>query len=101
MNIIIDAMGGDHAPSEIVKGALIASEKTKSTLVLVGDKARIESCLKEGEINKNIPPPITTANNSQITDLPIPVSPSGDAALSCSCPADAVFLSLDAFKPRN
>jgi len=55
MNIIIDAMGGDHAPSEIVKGALIASEKTKSTLVLVGDKARIESCLKEAGANtKNI-----------------------------------------------
>lgn len=55
MNIIIDAMGGDHAPSEIVKGVAQAAEKTDSTLVLVGDKERIEECLKEAGANtKNI-----------------------------------------------
>ena len=27
MDIIIDAMGGDNAPSEIVKGAAVASNK--------------------------------------------------------------------------
>ena len=55
MNIIIDAMGGDHAPSEIVKGVAQAAQKTDSTLVLVGDKERIEECLKEAGANtKNI-----------------------------------------------
>ncbi len=55
MRIVIDAMSGDNAPSEIVKGVAQASEKTSSTLVLVGDKARIEDCLKEAGANtKNI-----------------------------------------------
>ena len=47
MNIIIDAMGGDNAPREIVKGAIAASQKTKSRLTLVGSRGKIESILKE------------------------------------------------------
>ncbi|MBR4186448.1 MAG: phosphate acyltransferase PlsX [Clostridia bacterium] len=47
MNIIIDAMGGDNAPREIVKGAIAASQKTKSRLTLVGSRGKIESVLKE------------------------------------------------------
>lgn len=47
MDIIIDAMGGDNAPGEIVKGAALASQKYKSKLILVGDKAQIEHHLKE------------------------------------------------------
>ena len=47
MKIIIDAMGGDNAPFEIVKGACLASEKYKSKLVLVGDKPKIEACMKQ------------------------------------------------------
>ena len=46
MNIIIDAMGGDNAPSEIVKGAALATRKYRSDLVLVGDKPKIEAILK-------------------------------------------------------
>ena len=46
MKIIIDAMGGDNAPDEIVKGAVEAAGKTDSKLVLVGDQAKIEQCLR-------------------------------------------------------
>ena len=46
MNIIIDAMGGDNAPSEIVKGTALATRKYRSDLVLVGDKPKIEAILK-------------------------------------------------------
>lgn len=42
MKIIIDAMGGDNAPGEIVKGAFLASQKYKSKFVLVGNQAKIE-----------------------------------------------------------
>ncbi|MFD0587869.1 phosphate acyltransferase PlsX [Paenibacillus sp. GCM10027627] len=43
MRIAIDAMGGDHAPGLIVKGALEAAAEWPDTeLVLVGDKAAIE-----------------------------------------------------------
>ncbi len=47
MEIIIDAMGGDNAPAEIVKGAAQAAEEGTSKLVLVGNKLRIEQCLRQ------------------------------------------------------
>ena len=43
MKIAVDAMGGDYAPEEIVKGALDAAEKFPCEIVLVGDKSKIES----------------------------------------------------------
>ena len=41
MNIIIDAMGGDNAPLEIVKGALSAHARFGCDIVLTGDEAAI------------------------------------------------------------
>ncbi|MFD0711233.1 phosphate acyltransferase PlsX [Paenibacillus sp. GCM10027626] len=47
MRIAIDAMGGDHAPEQIVKGALDAAAAwTDVKLLLVGDQARIEACMQ-------------------------------------------------------
>lgn len=46
MRIALDAMGGDYAPDEIVKGALLAAKEYKQEIVLVGDKATIEKQLK-------------------------------------------------------
>ena len=37
MSIALDAMGGDHAPGEIVRGALLAAPQMRVPLVLVGD----------------------------------------------------------------
>ena len=45
MKILIDAMGGDHAPQEIVKGALQAHEAYGAQIVLIGQKEAIEPCL--------------------------------------------------------
>lgn len=47
MKIIVDAMSGDNAPFEIVKGALGAAEKYGIDLVLVGDREAIESAARE------------------------------------------------------
>ncbi|AFY66882.1 phosphate acyltransferase PlsX [Geitlerinema sp. PCC 7407] len=44
--IAIDAMGGDHAPAEIVAGALRAHEELGVEVLLVGDPAQIEASLK-------------------------------------------------------
>lgn len=44
--IAIDAMGGDHAPAEIVAGTLLAAEQNYADLTLVGDEARIRSLLR-------------------------------------------------------
>ncbi|AET70110.1 fatty acid/phospholipid synthesis protein PlsX [Desulfosporosinus orientis DSM 765] len=46
MKIAVDAMGGDYAPEEIVKGALMASEKSPDLqLILVGSKEKMQPFL--------------------------------------------------------
>jgi glycerol-3-phosphate acyltransferase PlsX len=40
--IALDAMGGDHAPAEIVAGALLAQRELSLEVALVGDKAVVE-----------------------------------------------------------
>lgn len=45
--IAVDAMGGDHAPHEIVAGALKAHRELDVDVVLVGEPATIESTLKK------------------------------------------------------
>lgn len=44
--IAVDAMGGDHAPEEIVAGALLAAELDYADITLVGDEARVRALLK-------------------------------------------------------
>ena len=41
MRIIVDAMGGDKAPEEIIKGVLSAASKTNDNFILVGNKSEI------------------------------------------------------------
>ena len=38
MKIVVDAMGGDFAPLEIVKGAIKAAREYKVEIILVGKK---------------------------------------------------------------
>ncbi|AKG21889.1 phosphate acyltransferase PlsX [Calothrix sp. 336/3] len=45
VRIAIDAMGGDHAPREIVAGALRAKEELGVEVLLVGDPQEIEAAL--------------------------------------------------------
>ena len=43
MKIILDGMGGDNAPSEIVKGAVEAARHIEHQIILVGDEERIRT----------------------------------------------------------
>ena len=45
MRIIIDAMGGDNAPAEIVKGALRARDELGVEICLVGRLEEVKACL--------------------------------------------------------
>jgi len=45
--IALDAMGGDHAPAEIVAGAIRAQAELGVEVLLVGDPQEIESSLKQ------------------------------------------------------
>lgn len=46
MKIIIDAMGGDNAPAEIVKGAVRAKRELGVDIVLVGQQEAVKNCLR-------------------------------------------------------
>ena len=55
MRIIVDAMGGDNAPEEIVKGAVRAKRELGVDVTLVGIEDKVRACLKaegcaDGEI---------------------------------------------------
>ena len=52
--IAIDAMGGDHAPAEIVAGAIRAREELGVEVLLVGDPASIEAALKQHTTSMSI-----------------------------------------------
>ncbi|HDK26403.1 MAG TPA: phosphate acyltransferase PlsX [Candidatus Atribacteria bacterium] len=47
MKIAIDAMGGDYAPEEIVKGAIFSLEEQDLEIILLGNKDKIEEELKK------------------------------------------------------
>lgn len=48
LKIVVDAMGGDHAPQEIVKGALNALDARKDfKLIFTGDEAAVKAELKK------------------------------------------------------
>jgi glycerol-3-phosphate acyltransferase PlsX len=45
-------MGGDHAPQEIVNGALEAAKTSEVEVVLVGDEARIREAMGTGQLGQ-------------------------------------------------
>lgn len=45
MRIAIDAMGGDFAPDQVVKGAILAEKKYDCEMVLVGNEQKIKKIL--------------------------------------------------------
>lgn len=51
MKIILDAMGGDNAPKEILLGAAAAVKELGVEIIAVGDPARIDTCVKENAID--------------------------------------------------
>lgn len=51
MKIAIDAMGGDYAPEEIVKGAVLACRELGAEVVLVGEEEKIGAILKEQSVS--------------------------------------------------
>lgn len=71
MKIALDAMGGDKAPSEIIKGALQAVQKYHCEIILVGDETVIRPQLGE-------------------TDLPITIRHADEVVTMGEHPADAV-----------
>lgn len=53
MTIIIDALGGDNAPLEVIKGSIMAVEKLGVEVILVGDEENIRKVSAENNLNIN------------------------------------------------
>ncbi len=65
MKIIVDAMGGDNAPSEIVKGALLAQKEFGVDILMVGKTEEILKCL-ESEGISGLPKGIEITNANDV-----------------------------------
>jgi len=52
--IAVDAMGGDHAPNEIVAGAIRASEELDVEIILVGDYKQVQAALNLHPSSKSL-----------------------------------------------
>lgn len=51
MRIVIDAFGGDNAPTEIIKGAAAASKEYRVDITLTGNRSVIERCIAENALS--------------------------------------------------
>jgi phosphate acyltransferase len=49
MKIVVDAMGGDHAPGVVIDGSLLAVKEYDVDVILVGDQPKIEALLKKAK----------------------------------------------------
>jgi len=54
MRIAVDAMGGDYAPEEIVKGAIKAAAELNVEIALVGDPAQLEKELHKHKFDQKL-----------------------------------------------
>ena len=51
MNIIVDAMGGDFAPLQPIKGACMARDELDITITLVGNEEIIKKIAQENSLS--------------------------------------------------
>ena len=67
MKIVVDAMGGDHAPAAVVEGAVLAAREYNTKIILTGLRERIQ-----GELDKHDPDhtlPIEIVHAEQIVEM--------------------------------
>jgi len=72
VRIALDAMGGDHGPSETVKGAVVAARKGDVEVFLVGDRAAVIAELERQDA-EGLPIHIVTSD-AKISDDEHPVT---------------------------
>ena len=68
MKIILDAMGGDHAPKAPVLGAIQAAKDFDAQITLVGKGDEILQVLRENGID-NLPAGLEIANADEVVDM--------------------------------
>ena len=68
MRVVVDAMGGDNAPLEIVRGALAANRKTGVEIVLVGREADVNGALAACGVDRP-PRGVTVVAASEVIEI--------------------------------
>ncbi len=63
MRILLDGMGGDNAPQEIVKGAVWASKEIEDEIIILGDETAINAELAKYEFD---PAKISVKHTSEV-----------------------------------
>lgn len=71
MKIIIDAMGGDNAPFEIVKGAIAAKEEDGADIILVGRQEEIKKAARENGLDLSGVPIVNADQVVEMEDDPV------------------------------
>jgi glycerol-3-phosphate acyltransferase PlsX len=64
VRIALDAMGGDHAPEEIVKGALLAANEYLVDVILVGQEERVRK-----ELGGSVPAHIEIVDAREVVEM--------------------------------
>ena len=65
--IALDAMGGDHAPHEILKGALLAAAEYPIDIILVGREEVVRE--KLAELTATLPPRVTIVDAREVVEM--------------------------------
>ena len=73
MRIIIDVMGGDNAPEELVKGAVMGAKLCDAEFTLVGDEDAISKVAKENGLDISSFEIVDAKGVVEMTDDPITV----------------------------
>ena len=67
VRIALDAMGGDHAPHEIVKGAVLAANEYPVEVILVGQEERVRQ-----ELGDSVPGNISVVDAREVVEMDEP-----------------------------
>ena len=67
MKIVVDAMGGDHAPAAVVEGAVLAAREYNTKIILTGLRERIQAELDKHDPDHTLP--IEIVHAEQIVEM--------------------------------
>ena len=67
MKIVVDAMGGDHAPAAVVEGAVLAAREYNTKIILTGLTKRIQAELDKHDPDHGLP--IEIVHAEQIVEM--------------------------------
>jgi glycerol-3-phosphate acyltransferase PlsX len=112
--IAVDAMGGDHAPAEIVAGTLLAAQENWGELILVGDEQQVRPLLNGPGADKiqivhapdNVPMDMHASQALRIADktslgLAVSMLKEGTADAVVSAGNSGAFLAIALIKLRT